>query len=253
MIPTGAPFSNAAHNFRQLGHSPASWGWSALILGIQLLVTMVGGRDHEPAWSWFQTLGLSRTGIFEGKLWQVFTYGLLHGNWLHAGINSVFVLLIGSRIEHMAGRAAMVKATVFGVLGGGIFHVLLAPGGVAASLLVGLSGGCVSLLLLLTTLSPQSRMMPLPLSARSLGRGILIAELILALVDPGLGLPVLASLGNWMAGHGMASWFQIGHACHFGGGLAGWIFGRWLLRPRITLKRLRHDRARREASEFRRP
>jgi hypothetical protein len=22
----------------------------------------------------------------------------------------------------------------------------------------------------------------------------------------------------------------MGHACHFGGGIAGWLYGRWLLR-----------------------
>lgn len=107
----------------------------------------------------------------------------------------------------------------------------------------------MALLLLLTTLSPQSRMMPIPLSGKSLGLGILTTELLFALADPQLGLPGISALGNWLASHGMGSGFQLGHACHFGGGLAGWLLGKWLLRPRITLKRLRRDRERREASE----
>ena len=107
----------------------------------------------------------------------------------------------------------------------------------------------MALLLLLTTLSPQSRMMPIPISGKSLGLGILTTELFLALIDPSLGLPGISALGNWLASHGMASGFQLGHACHFGGGLAGWLLGKWLLRPRVTLKRLRRDRERREASE----
>jgi membrane associated rhomboid family serine protease len=108
------------------------------------------------------------------------------------------------------------------------------------------------LLLLLTTLSPQSRMMPLPVSGKSLGLGILAAELILALIDPAAGLPGFSKLGEILAGHGLGGWFQIGHACHFGGGVAGWVLGRWLLRPRITLERLRRDRERQEARESRR-
>jgi membrane associated rhomboid family serine protease len=52
--------------------------------------------------------------------------------------------------------------------------------------------------------------------------------------------------------HGMGAVFAMGHACHFGGGLAGWLYGRWLLRPRVTLERLRRDRKRREASEAKR-
>jgi membrane associated rhomboid family serine protease len=196
-------------------------------------------------------LGLSREGVFSGRIWQVFSYGFLHGGWWHAGVNALFMLLIGSRIEYAAGRAAMTKAVIFGVIGGGIGHLVLAPGG-GGALLVGLSGGCLGLLLLLTTLSPQSRMMPLPVSGKSLGLGILAAELILALIDPAAGLPGFSKLGEILAGHGLGGWFQIGHACHFGGGVAGWVLGRWLLRPRITLERLRRDRERQEARESRR-
>lgn len=252
MTSTGGPFSNVTRNLRQLRSSPASWTCVAIILGIQALVTAAGGQNRQPALFWFETLGLSREGVFSGKIWQVFSYGLLHGGWWHAGLNALFILLIGSRIEHMAGRAAMVKTTLCGVLGGAIGHLLLAPDGAGAPLLVGLSGGCVGLLLLLTTLSPQSRMMPLPVSGKSLGLGILLAELILALIDPGLGLPGFSNLGKRLVDHGMGAWFAIGHACHFGGGMAGWILGRWLLRPRITLERLRRDRERREANESRR-
>lgn len=249
MTSSGAPFSNVARNLRQLGSSPVSWSAVGVVLAIQAAVSLAGGPNELPAWGWFKALGLSREGIFSGKIWQVFTYGLLHGGWIHAGVNSAFVLLIGSRIEHIAGRLALVKTLVGGILGGGIAHLLLAPGGEGAPLLVGLSGGCLALLLLLTTLSPQSRMMPLPVSGRSLGLGILSAELLLALMDPDLGIPGFSAMGKELVNLGMGSWFDLGHACHFGGGLAGWAFGRWLLRPRITLKRLRRDRERREASE----
>ncbi len=252
MTSTDAPLSAVGRNLRQIGSSPVCWAWVAVIFGIEALVMAVGGPDRQPAWSWFETLGLSREGIFSGKIWQIFSYGFLHGSWWHAGVNALFVLLVGSRIEHSAGRAAMAKVVVFGVIGGGIGHLVLAPAGGGAALLVGLSGGCLGLLLLLTTLSPQSRMMPLPVSGKSLGLGILAAELLLALIDPAAGLPWFSNLGETLAGHGLGSWFQIGHACHFGGGLAGWVFGRWLLRPRITLKRLRRDRERREAKDSRR-
>ncbi|MCU0750474.1 MAG: rhomboid family intramembrane serine protease, partial [Akkermansiaceae bacterium] len=170
------------------------------------------------------------------------SYGFLHGSWWHVVINALFVLLIGSRIEHMAGPKTINAVVAAGLLGGGLLHLCLGNG-----LLVGLSGGCLALMLMLTTLSPQSRMMPIPVSGKSLGLGILLAALLLALLDPSLQVPGFSEVGGRMVEMGFGSWFKMGHACHLGGGLAGWLCGRWLLRPRVTLERLRRDRARREA------
>jgi membrane associated rhomboid family serine protease len=240
MNSSGGLFSNAGRNLRQLRHAPAAWMLFGIVIGIQIAVDVAGGVDAVAGW--YECLGLSRSGVLSGKVWQLLSYGLMHGAWWHAGLNAGFVLLIGSRIEFIAGRSTLIGVTLAGILGGGIAHL-----GIGSGLLVGLSGGCIALLLCLTTLSPQSRMFPLPISGRSLGLGILLAELTLALIDPGLGLPGFSAIGEAAAAHGMGSWFQMGHACHFGGGLAGWICGRWILRPRVTLERLRRERARREA------
>lgn len=240
MISSGGPFSNAARNLRQILRSPVSWAIVVVIMGAQAAVSFGGGFENL-GW-WFENLGLSREGVLSGKVWQVFSHGLLHGGWWHAGLNALFVLVIGSRIEMITGRPAMLKISMAGVFGGGVGHLLLGSG-----LLVGFSGGCLALLLMLTTLSPESRMFPLLVSGRSLGLGILLVELISALINPDLGLPGFARIGGMLVDHGMGGWFQLGHACHFGGALAGWICGRWLLRPRVTLERLRRDRARREA------
>ena len=237
----GGPFSNAARNLGQLRRSPACWIWFGIVMGIQSAVAIAGGPDRVSAW--FENFGLSGSGFLAGKLWQVFSYSLLHGGWWHAGLNALFVLLIGSRIEHMAGGRVLTLTLLAGVLGGALGHLLLGSG-----LLAGMSGGGLALLLLLTTLSPQSRMFPLPVSGQSLGLGILLAELLLALIDPALGLPGWSAAGRALVEHGMSGWFQMGHACHFGGALAGWLFGRWLMRSRVTLDHLRRARARREAN-----
>jgi membrane associated rhomboid family serine protease len=248
IVPLSDFLLNILRSFRRLQNAPLAWAWAGLILAIHGAVALAGGPHQPPALSWYVTLGLSREGIFVGKLWQVFTHGFLHGGWLHAGMNAVFVLLIGARIEHVVGRRILMQALIFGIGGGGLGHLLLAPGEASSGLLVGLSGGGTALLLLLATLSPQSRMLPLPISAKSLGIGVLIAELVLALIDPRLRIPGVASVGRGLAELGLSSWFQVGHACHFGGGIAGWMLGRWILRSRITLKHLRRDRERREAS-----
>jgi membrane associated rhomboid family serine protease len=247
MTSGSAHFSDLRHHMRQLVRSPGAWSLVALVLAIQALVTLAGGHELQPARGWFDTFGLSRGGFLSGKLWQIGSYGLLHGGWWHVGLNAGFILLIGSRIEHMAGRGAMLKTVLGGVVCGGVAHLLLGGGG----LLVGISGGCMALLLFLTTLSPESRMAPLPVSGRSLGLGILIAAGILALMDPAAGIPGFQDAGRWVVARGWGVWFQMGHACHLGGSLAGWVAGRWLLRPRVTLESLRRNRLRREAGEFR--
>lgn len=228
----------------QAARARSAWGWCAVILAVHALVCMAGGA--EAVRIWYEKLGLSRGGFLSGEVWQVLSYGFLHGAWWHVGLNALVVILLGSKVEHISGQAALNRILVGGVLGGGVLHLVLGSG-----LLVGLSGGCVALLLYLTTLSPQSRMFPLPVSGRSLGVGILLGELSLAMVNPDLGLPGFREIGAAMCARGMGDWFLLGHACHVGGGLAGVAFARWVLRPRVTLARLRRDRERREAARVR--
>jgi membrane associated rhomboid family serine protease len=189
---------------------------------------------------------LRRSEVLAGALWQVGSYALLHGGWLHALGNALCVLVLGSRVEHILGKAGLFRALGGGILGGAVGHLVLSDGGAAAAPLVGISGGCVALLLVLTTLAPESRMWPIPVSARSLGRGILVGELLFALLNPQLHLPGFSYLGSVLARHGWESWFSIGHACHVGGGVAGWLFAWTILRPKVTLESLREARRRRE-------
>lgn len=241
MRANGGRYPDFIKNLNQLRHSPVSWSIAAIIVGIQLCVVLLGGP--EMLRRWYEEFGLSRGGFLSGKLWQLVSYSLLHGGMTHVLLNGLFVLLIGSRIEHVAGRAAVGKVVLAGIILGGVFHLLLGAG-----LLVGMSGGCLALLMLLVTLSPGSRMYPLPMSGRNLGIGIMVAELILTLVDPTGGVIGFSRIGEWLAANGLGACFRMGHACHLGGGLAGWLCGRWLLRPRVNLAQLRHERNRREVN-----
>lgn len=244
------PISIAERNLRQLGTAPATWCVVVAILLVHTVVELSGGPER--CFAVYKVFGLTRDGFLAGKIWKIFTYGFLHGAWWHVIANALFVLLIGSRIEHVAGAKNFLKASGAGVFGGGVGHLLLSPAGANAPVLVGFSGACLSLLLLLTTLSPQSRMMPLPISGRNLGLGILLAALVLALVNPRLEIPGLSQIGLWLGQQGFSGMDRMGHACHFGGGVAGWLYGKWLLRPRVTLERLRLERWKREAVRLKR-
>ena len=135
-------FSDFRRNLSVVFHARVSWAWALVVIGIQFAVEISGGAVSV-IW-WFENFGLSRDGILAGKIWQLFSHGVLHGFWWHASLNALFVLLVGSRIEHVAGPTVMVKCTVLGILAGGVSHLVLGTG-----LLVGLSGGCFALLLLL--------------------------------------------------------------------------------------------------------
>lgn len=219
--------------------APATWACLAALVATHLALEFLLGETWRTRA--FEVLGLSRAGIGAGRLWQLLSYGLLHGSWWHLGLNTMFLLWMGGRIERITGAGGVLRVLSAGILAGGAAHLVLGEG-----ILIGASGGCVALLLLLATLSPQSRMMPLPVSARNLGRGVLTAELTLALINPALNLPGAAALGRTLVGLGYGSWFHISHACHFGGGLAGWLIGCWILRPRVSLAQLQRARTRRE-------
>ena len=105
----------------------------------------------------------------------------------------------------------------------------------------------MALLMAFVHLVPDSRMWPLMVSGRNLGRGLMLSTLGLFLMTPGLRIPVLQSGGEWLATNVMGGGlFLVSHICHFGGGLAGILYVRRLLRSPVSLEDLRRDRKRRE-------
>lgn len=241
-----ARMNGVGRNFSQLGQARLPWLGVFLLPAVHFVLESRGGHLALP---WFYlTFGLTRDSFLGGKVWQAVTYAFLHGSWIHVVANAGCLLMLGTRLEHYLGSRKLLNIFAFGVLGGAVGHLLLAAAGEDAGPLVGSSAACFALLTLITTLSPESRMWPLPVSGRHLGIVLMTGSALLALSDPSLGLPVVSKAGEWMQRRGLGSWFLIGHACHLGGGFAGWLYGRWLLRPRVTLERLRLERARREAA-----
>ena len=59
--------------------------------------------------------------------------------------------------------------------------------------------------------------------------------------------PLAAVAHVSLVNRGLGNWFAVGHACHVGGGVAGYLYARWILRPGPTLSHLREERNRREA------
>jgi len=219
------------------------------MLAIHCAVEILGGVER--VWALYVELGLSWSGVMSGKIWQLISYALLHGSWFHLITNIVMLWLVGGRVMHILGRREWVKIVFWGVLAGGVVHVVtsffLMRNGFQELRLVGISGACYALLLTLTTLSPESKMWPIPVSGKNLGLGLLLCELLLWLMQPELRLPVLSGLGQSMVDYGLAGIFKLSHACHFGGAMAGWLIARRVLAPVPNLEQLQRMRAKREA------
>ncbi len=217
-------------------------------LFIFLLSQALGGPEGKHA-EWYLALGLSQQGILKNyHLWQLVSHPFLHGNFSHWFTNAFFLYYFGGRIHHIYGEKEVWRTAGLATLTGGIFHLIFQGNG----LLIGASGAGLGLFVALATISPDSRMFPLPMRAINLRDGILLSCLILLLMVPHLGVPVFSSLGlSITQRYPTEGWalFQIGHACHLGGGLAGMLAMRKYFRKPITLAQLQEDRARREEDE----
>lgn len=233
-------------NWKDVGRDLAAARGTLALVGvlvvIQIFLAAFGGVDRVP--HLYRDLGLSRDGLAHGRVWQLVTHGLIHANGLHMGLNALALLLVGPRLERIGGLRLWCWLVLGGLLAGGALHLL--AGGAEDRPLVGASGCVFAALLWLTSVSPGSRMWPVPVSGKSLGWGILLASGGLMLINPGLGVPVLSDWGRSLASRLGESLFDVSHACHFGGAMAGWIVACWTLRPSVTLAKLQRDRRRRE-------
>ncbi|HEX5791177.1 MAG TPA: rhomboid family intramembrane serine protease [Luteolibacter sp.] len=216
---------------------PATWCLILLLLVLQLVMQFALSpvESHRA----YLIFGLSRQDF---HAWQPLSCIWLHGGWGHLITNACLLLWAGGRVERIRGWRAMLLVWMVGGLAGGAVHLMFSP-----RILVGASAGIFALLIHWTTLAPDARLrIPLRVSAAHLGSGMILSSLLLMLIAPDAGLPLLSSVGEMMADHRMESVFQIAHAAHLGGALAGMLLARRLLRPRVTLETLRAERARRE-------
>lgn len=220
-----------------------TWIVVVVLVLFHLVPTLHGNFFESETLARSQLLfGLDKNRFLAGDLWQPLSYALVHANWPHLALNAACIVLIGAKLEFIIGRKNLLLLTLNAALAGAAFYLLLTPGGPAAAILVGASAIPFAYLLLTTTLSPESRFMPIPLSGKSLGIGLILSNLILSLLHPDLPTGPLAKLGQSLTQSIAPDLFVIGHSCHLGGCIAGYLAGRYLLRPRVTLASLQKAR-----------
>jgi membrane associated rhomboid family serine protease len=222
-------------SFRQLGGASQTWILFLIIIVFQTIPFAYDKLSESQI-----ILGLNRHELFNGKIWQLITYVFIHGNWTHLSFNALAILLLSTKLEHIISKVTYWRLCLYATLAGALMFLLLSP---CNQTLVGSSPLCFAFLLMLTTLSPDSKFLPIFLSGKTLGIAIILANLLLATLNPNLPTGPIAKLGQEIANR-VPNLFDASHACHLGGSLVGWIYGIYMLRPRVSLKTLQQRRKR---------
>ncbi len=202
-----------------------------------------------------QWLCLSRQGILQGRVWQLFTYLFIHGSpsvidngkviagspalgVVHLLVNMLTLYFVGREVEAIAGPRHVLLMYFIGGVVGGLAQILAFPDGSVA----GASAGVCAVLLAFTTILPEFELtlllffiIPIRLRAKY------VAWLV-----------VLSSIGM-AAFHVMTN---VAHAAHLGGCLVGWMYARqlgfgrpWWFQRRMAEKRQREERLARMAPD----
>lgn len=137
-----------------------------------------------------------------------FTYGFLHGSWMHLVFNLVMWMALGSFFEKEFGTKAAIRFFFLCALGGALLHFLISPFSMTA--VIGASAsisGCFAVALVLFykrgVMGPPGRYGILPILAFWL-----ILMVVFGMAGGGMGENIawVAHLGGFMTGLFYVSW-----------------------------------------------
>ncbi|MCK9538306.1 rhomboid family intramembrane serine protease [Dokdonella sp.] len=173
-------------------------------IGIYFLQMLIGETllIHFALWP----LGASPYGNVPGfELWQVVTYGFLHGGFTHLAFNMFALWMFGGAIEHVLGTRPFIIYYFTCVVGAALAQLAVVywfTGGYYPTL--GASGGVFGLLLAFGMMFPHQRIMllfpPIPMPAWLFVTGYGVIELILGVTGTQAGVAHFAHLGGMAIG-----------------------------------------------------
>lgn len=189
----------------------------ALLIGnvaVFLLQLLLGDDTFAPFMLW----PISNFDAFSPgqnfQIWQLLTYGFLHGGFSHLLFNMLALYMFGGPLEQTWGNKRFLTYYLVCVAGAGLCQVLvgwwaMSNGGDPYPTL-GASGGVFGLLLAFGMLFPNQRVMllfpPIPMKARTFVIVFGALELIMGFT-------------GWQPG--------VAHFAHLGGMLFGWLLIRY--------------------------
>jgi len=138
------------------------------------------------------------------SLWQLFTYGFLHGDIMHLAFNMFMLWMFGRELEGVMGSQRFAIYFLTGVVGAGIVQLIVAgtQGGLYPT--VGASGGVFALLLAFGMTFPNRMIMlmipPIPMKAKYMVIVFGLLELYFGISGSAPGVANFAHLGGMLFG-----------------------------------------------------
>jgi len=138
------------------------------------------------------------------QVWQLVTYGFLHGDLMHIGFNMFMLWMFGRNLEVVMGSRRFLTYYMTCVVGAGLVQMLVAAlqGGTYATL--GASGGVFGLLLAFGMFFPNQMIMllipPIPMKAKYMVILFGLLELYFGLSGRSPGIANFAHLGGMLFG-----------------------------------------------------
>ena len=138
------------------------------------------------------------------QVWQLLTYGFMHGDLMHIGFNMFMLWMFGRELEVLMGARRFLTYYLTCVVGAGIVQLIVAAyqGGSYATL--GASGGVFGLLLAFGMAFPNRMIMllipPIPMRAKYMVVLFGLLELYLGISGRSPGIANFAHLGGMLFG-----------------------------------------------------
>ena len=137
-------------------------------------------------------------------IWQLLSYGFLHGNLMHIAFNMFALWMFGRDLEVMMGSKRFLTYYLFCVGGAGLIQMLVALTQSAFYPTVGASGGVFGILLAYGMTFPNRRVMllfpPIPMPAKYFVVMIGVFELYAGFSGRAPGIANFAHLGGMLFG-----------------------------------------------------
>ncbi len=141
------------------------------------------------------------------QVWQLLTYGFLHGGLLHLFLNLFAMWMLGVQLENAWGSRLFAIYYVVCVLGAGLIQLFVASHGVMGDEIyptIGASGGVFGILLAFGMMFPNQRLvfllLPIPIRAKYFVIGYGAFELFAGITGTIAGVAHFAHLGGMVFG-----------------------------------------------------